>query len=243
MSSDGEKPTSNATPTRDPDCFEVRHPHEDRMVEMCPPPGPKNVEPALREKYNDHMEERTTKQARGETADPVVVKIFVAVETDGAVDAVVQFLNDNGARLVSWSKEGDTTAEGGVSAVVDLQLLFAIGEIEGVQSVEEVRRYSRASFGNQQVPASAATILQADQWHDVGFTGTGVGVGVIDFDFRDFRTRIPASALSQVEFFCYDEYGVGFAGAMSTAPTAFAACETSDMPAASRPHGRTWLSR
>ena len=134
-SSDGEKPVPTATPTRDPECFGVKHPNEDRMVEMCPPPGPKNVEPALREKYNDHMKERTTKQAREETADPVMVKIFVAVETDGAVDAVVQFLNDNGARLVSWSKEGDTTAGGGISAVVDLQLLLAIGEIEGVQSV------------------------------------------------------------------------------------------------------------
>ena len=63
-----------------------------------------------------------------------MIEIIVATSTVEAVDAVVEFLNDNDARLVSWNKEGDATAAGGVFARVNIELLFAIGEIEGVSS-------------------------------------------------------------------------------------------------------------
>ncbi len=63
------------------------------------------------------------------------------------------------------TKEGDTTAAGGVSARVNLELIFDIGEIEGVKRVEKVRQHQPASFNRQGGYASVVEVAQADQWH------------------------------------------------------------------------------
>ena len=75
-----EDPTVEPTPTatRDPDCFEVHHPNEDRMVTMRPPHGPKSVEPQLRQDYNAHMEEKADGRALGELVKPVMIEVVMA---------------------------------------------------------------------------------------------------------------------------------------------------------------------
>ena len=46
------------TPTPDPECVTVPDPNDptwQTMVTLCPEPGPRNVDPNLRRRYNDHM--------------------------------------------------------------------------------------------------------------------------------------------------------------------------------------------
>ena len=152
---------------------------KDEMVTICPPPGPRNIEQTLRREYNAHMEGKATRQARGEASEPVMIEIVVATSTVEAVDAVVDFLNDNDARVFSWNKEGDATAAGGVYARVNIELLFAIGEIEGVLQVEKALPHQPTSFNRQGGVGSALQVVQADQWHRAGFTGAGVEVAVV----------------------------------------------------------------
>ena len=107
------------------------------------------------------------------------------------VNASVHRFGGFGFRNLSWSKEGDGIAAGPVSGDMNLELVPAVAEIEGVKSVyEEVGLiYPRVPSAAQVVPRqvvpmlTAAQVTQADQWHRAGFTGSGVEVAVIDDDY------------------------------------------------------------
>ena len=128
---------------------------------------------------------------------------------------------------------------GGAAGQATIELVPEIAALDGIQRIYEEMPGRPGSSVNQPSPTlTAAQITNADQWHAIGFAGSGVGVGVMDFDFRDFRTRVPAPVLENVRYFCYDANGTVFAGDLRTPThTAFSACETSDSPLQANPHG------
>ena len=238
QSGDGEK--EQPTPTRDPECYEVDIPHTDRTDWSCPEPGPRNIDPNLRSRYNGHMEQKATRQARGQASENVQLRVIVGTSTEDAVDDVVEFLNANGGVFVRSSKGGVHSA-GRVTATVNIELLPSIAAIEDVKFIEEVQRGQPAGFNRQGVPIP--TVLEAmrvDDWHGAGVTGVGVEVAVIDFDFRDFRARVADPAVvnadpnrPDVHFFCYNAAGV-------PSEVDFTFCETSAVSPAQpnlSPHG------
>ncbi len=200
--SEGEKPmptptaTPYITPTTEPaECkkmYDWSGTHN--LITVCPPSGHESVDYKLRSKYNLHMEDKAARHARGETSGGLLISVVILTSTVEAVDDVVTLLESNGARHVSWSKQGDGVAVGGVGADINVELVPAVAEIEGVQTVyEEIGLiYPRISSSGQVVPRqvvptlTAAQVTQVDQWHRAGFTGAGVAVGVREF--RQLKT-------------------------------------------------------
>ena len=245
QSGDGEKEKLTATspPTATPypdDCMEFQNPDSGEMEMVCPEPGPRAIEQDLRKQYNRHMatKEAETQDGRRSTVDPVTVDVVVSTSTEDAVDAVVAFLQENGANVFGQEK-GGVHAAGYVHTMVDIELLPRIVAIEGVHGVWEVDVGAPQGGNPQGTPVRPMTALQrtnADQWHRAGITGDGVEVGVVDADFASFRTRVLPLLSYPVRFFCYDSMGVVHQGELplpSTDPAAepdpgFSACETSD---------------
>ena len=178
----GREDLTETPATRDPECDEKHHPTIPGRVDIvCPELGPRNIEANLRSRYNNHMEEKATRQARSEAVERFELRVVIGTSTEDAVGDVVEFLNDNGARFVSSSRTGDASGAGAVSADVGLELLFSIAEIEGVLRIKRIRPRSRGSYGGQGVP-----LLAAQGWRLTSGAGWG------DVVRRDW---VPSSAM------------------------------------------------
>ena len=101
-----------------------------------------------------HMKNKAARHARGETTGSPIVRVIILTSSVQAVDDVVAFLKSNGARNIYWDKDGDTIAAGSASADMNLDLVPALAEIEGIQTVyEEIGLiYPRDSSSRQVVP-------------------------------------------------------------------------------------------
>ena len=97
----------------------------------CPPDGHPAVASELRNYYNAAMQEIEALEAKGETGEFPELRISVRASTAGAVDAVLELLEANGARLVAASRKPD----GGVTATVSIRVVPQLAEIDGVSSV------------------------------------------------------------------------------------------------------------
>ena len=209
-SGDKESPTATPIPTATPypdDCVEFQA-AEDRMDVFCPEPGPRQIEEVLRKQYNALMAENelAAQEGRRSVLGPIMVEVFITTSTTDAVDDVVELLQDNGARVFSHNKGIDVHAAGRITALVNIELLPDIIAIEGVGDVVEVRKDPPVG-SNLHVGPGTVTALErmfVDHWHEAGVTGAGVGVAVIDADFRDFGARILPILSQPVEFLCYD---------------------------------------
>ena len=242
----GNEPTPTATPYPD-DCKKKWNLRTEVWEMVCPPAGSRKIEHNLRREYNYHMEEKATRQARGESMAVVERQVLIRVKTHDAVDVVVEFLEARTDNFI-WRVK-DPGAGGRVGGLLDIELLPALAEMEDVLEVDQEIPPSPGSLMRQSNPTPTMTAVEqvrADQWHDAGVTGSGVGVAVIDYDFRDFRSRILPTLSQPVEFFCYDGSGNPKYGQLplppATPPANFSACETSaSTPPAPlptrRPHG------
>ena len=191
----GDEPTPTATPYPD-DCKKKHNLRTEVWEIVCPPAGSRKIEHNLRRHYNDHMEEKATRQARGESMEVFERQVIIEVSTHDAVDAVVEYLE---ARTDNWvSGYKDPGAGGLVTGLLSIELLPALAEMEDVLRVDQEFMPSPGSLMRQSNPLPTMTAVErvrADQWHDAGVTGSGVGVAVIDVDFRNFRTRIADPAV------------------------------------------------
>ena len=223
-----EQPT--ATPYPD-DCREVLHPMSGELITVCPEPGSRKIDGNLRREYNAHMEKKATRQARGEEVPAIQRMVIIRVSTHDAVDAVVDYLEARTSNPMSGYK--DSGAGGRVIGVVDIELLPALAERDDVVEIDLEIPPAPASLMRQSsspTPTPTLTALEhvrADQWHDAGVTGSGVQVGVIDFDFRDFRTRVADPAVVNSDPTRPDVYFLCFNAAGVATHTDFTFCETS----------------
>ena len=180
-----ETPILTATPYPD-DCVEFQV-SEDVVEIVCPEPGPRQIGQGLRKQYNVLMAEKelAAQEGRRSTLGPIMVEVRIKTRTADAVDDVVAFLEENGARVFGYNKEGSVHAAGIVIAYVNIELLPAIIAIEGMGGVVEVQK-SQPAGSNLHVGPGTITAVErmfVDHWHEAGVTGAGVEVAVIDVGF------------------------------------------------------------
>ena len=82
-----------------------------------------------------------------------------------------------------------------------------VSTLAGLTSVEasddKWKAQSNESTVNQQAISRAIAVHGADKWHEAGFTGAGVKIGVIDFGFGGFEEYIGTEAPDPVGVRCY----------------------------------------
>ena len=225
-------PTPTLTPTPTPVCWEVPM-HGGGTRTGCEEPGPPNTDFSLRTAINKHKAQ-SANQARGASAEPITVDVSIFLETETAANHLLEFLETNagGAKLDVNRHGGDWWAVDVWVFRLDAGLIESISKMEGVMKMETIHPLKEEGSRLQQQPSvtptlTAAQITHADQWHRAGFTGAGVGVGVIDSSFKDFETRVLPMLSRPVRFFCYDSDDNIVEGQLPPLPdgASFDACE------------------
>ena len=122
--------------------------------------------------------------------------VAVTLYLTGNVDDVVSFLEDNGGHPRN-------VGEDYIEAYVPLSLLGQLSEQPGVVRVREIvpREPEYGPIASQGVRAHLAT-----DWHDAGYTGQGVKVGIID-SFEGIRNLLGTELPSTVIARCYTDVG------------------------------------
>ena len=235
-----EKPTPTPTPTLHPDCVTFTLPDgvpgSGGKVTSCPPPGPDNVDANLRRGYNGYMsrKEAAAQDARRAAVEPVYLGgITVETTTVEAVDAVAEFLEENGDGGVVYRYKygvGHDPVGAVVAAYVNIELVPSIAAIDGVESVKKNQDGEPGGRSHQSGGGTVIDLLGVDDWHAAGVTGAGVEVAVIDGNFADFRTRVAPFLSEPARYLCYDARGVGYEGVVP-APTSTPDPNPDGMPA------------
>ncbi len=119
----------------------------------------------------------------GPAAEPVLVTFYVAPEQ---VDRVREYLEDNGVYVRNVGADY-------VEAHVPPALLGAASERPGVRRVDTVIP-PRPDQSRGSVISQGAGLHGAEAWHDAGYRGQGVKVGIIDGGFEGF-SRLQGSEL------------------------------------------------
>ena len=123
--------------------------------------------------------------------------VAVTIYLTGNVDDVVGFLEDNGG-------DPRNVGEDYIEAYVPVPLLGALSEQPGVIRVREILP-PEPEYGpitSQGVQAHLATA-----WHDAGYTGQGIKVGIIDTGFEGFSGLMGAELPATVQARCYTDIG------------------------------------
>ena len=127
-------------------------------------------------------------------AESVAVTIYLS----GNVDGMVSFLEDNGG-------DPRNVGEDYIEAYVPVTLLGPVSEHPGVLRVREIVP-PEPEYGYFTSQGVQAHLAQA--WHNAGYKGQGVKVGIIDSGFEGFRelmgTELPTTVLVR----CYTDLGV-----------------------------------
>ena len=123
--------------------------------------------------------------------------VAVTIYLSGNVDDVVAFLEDNGGSLGNVGQDF-------IEAYVPVPLLGQTSEQPGVLRVRAIipPEDDYGDFTSQGVQAHLA-----EAWHEAGYSGQGVKVGVIDgnFDFRGFSDLMGTELPTTVETRCYTD--------------------------------------
>ena len=165
------------------------------------------------------------------TPTPELIMISLFTDTADRVDTVKEFLEDNGAREINCYKGSEEDViKGECYATVPVSLLRSLADQPGVLRMDEERpampQSNPPSPSSQQTPADAHG---ARAWRLAGADGAGVKVGIIDYGFKDFRTRLP-NLTPAVKPFCYGTNGV-------LSKTSISSCESNIGQAPSDDHG------
>ena len=139
--------------------------------------------------------------AQGAAEDAVMHReesVAVTIYLSGNVEEVVQFLEDHGG-------DPRNTGEDYIEAYVPVSLLGPVSEQPGVIRVREIVP-PEPEYGYFTSQGVQAHLAQA--WHNAGYKGQGVKVGIIDSGFEGFRelmgTELPTTVLVR----CYTDLGV-----------------------------------
>ena len=123
--------------------------------------------------------------------------VAVTIYLSGNVDDVALFLEDNG-------ESPRNTGEDYIEAYVPVSLLGAVSEQPGVVKVRAIVPPEAAYGGStsQGVQAHAA-----QPWHQAGYGGQGVKVGIIDLSFAELRDLMGEELPATVRARCYTDIG------------------------------------
>ncbi len=130
----------------------------------------------------------------GETAEPVLVTFYI--EPDHVAD-VHQYLTENGVFVRH-------AGEDYIEAHVPPGLLGAASERPGVLRVDTVI-LPRPAQTRENVASQGVGLHGAEAWHDAGYRGNSVRVGIIDSGFEGFSYLQGSELPSNVTARCYFE--------------------------------------
>ncbi len=119
-----------------------------------------------------------------------------------------------------FSEEGSIPRNRKISiAALMLLSVFALAAISGVlpsgipppidlanveASNHESHTHTQQSISNQQAISSAIAAHGADAWHEAGFKGEGVKIGIIDFGFEGLQAALETTeAPASVQAACF----------------------------------------
>ena len=140
----------------------------------------------------------TSKEAAGDAPVHSWESVAVTIYLTGNVDAVVSFLENNGG-------DPRNVGEDYIEAYVPVALLGPVSEQPGVVRAREIVP-PQADYGYFTSQGVQAHLAHA--WHNAGYKGRGVKVGIIDSGFEGFRelmgTELPTTVLVR----CYTDLGV-----------------------------------
>ena len=229
-------PTPTATPVMM--CYSYYDPRGNPM-RRCKPLHP----PIIEEKLQAAIEWQKTQKEKARQArtpvEPFRLRITIAMNDPDGVDAVVEFLEANTDAPV-WSSKKPGIRHSGASTVLDVELIPIIAEMDGVVEIFETETIRSIGRNWQQTPPNTLTaqeLMEAKHWHDQDVKGEGVQVGIIDFDFRNFRTQVLPNTTATVRWLCFDANGSPVEGISSDPDADFAPCETADQTPTAVPHG------
>ena len=123
--------------------------------------------------------------------------VAVTIYLTGNADAVVSFLEDNGG-------DPRNVGEDYIEAYVPVTLLGAVSEQPGVIRVREIVP-PETDYGPVTSQGVQAHLVQP--WHNAGFRGQGIKIGVIDTGFEGFRSLIGTELPTTVQARCYTDLG------------------------------------
>ena len=125
--------------------------------------------------------------------------VAVTIYLSGSVDDVVQFLEDFGG-------DPRNVGEDYIEAYVPVSLLGPVSEQPGVVRVREIVP-PQPDYGN--FTSQGVQTHGAQAWHDAGYSGQGVKVGIIDSEagFKGYSSLIGTELPAPVAVRCYAEVG------------------------------------
>ena len=137
--------------------------------------------------------ERAAADSQINSRDSVAVTIF---QTDN-VDEVVQFLEDNGG-------DPRNVGEHYIEAYVPVTLL---GSLSGQPGVIRVREIIPPQLLHGPITSQGVQTHLVQAWHDAGYSGQGVKVGIIDGGFDGFRALVGSELPTPVAVRCNTDIG------------------------------------
>ena len=149
------------------------------------------------------------------TEGSIAVTIHI---TEGYVDALLEFLKVEGTfpRNVGIDY---------IEAYVPVSLLPETSVQEGVISIRTIVPPQPVQ---EAVVSQGASVHGATAWHDAGYKGQNVKVGIIDVDFKDYSSHIGTEVPEPVEVRCYLENASGSVSNLNTHTTNLSDCENGD---------------
>ena len=122
--------------------------------------------------------------------ESVAVTLHITV---GYANAIVEYLETNG---VSPRNVGSDYIE----AYVPVSLLPEVSTQEGVISIRTIVPPQPAQ---ETVVSQGASVHGATAWHDAGYKGQNIKVGIIDVGFQDYSSHMGTELPDLVEVRCY----------------------------------------
>ena len=176
--------------------------HGDDPEDFSPPEKQELQYPNLGSHLNqlvDAVEEGSLSPDEAAADSPIhsAGSVAVTIHLSGNVDDVVQFLEDNGG-------DPRNVGEGYIEAYVPVTLLGALSEQPGVIRVREIVP-PQPDYGPLTSQGVQTHLAQA--WHDAGYSGQGIKVGIIDGGFEGFGDLIGQELPAPVAVRCYTDIG------------------------------------
>ena len=188
-----------------------------------PPPEPKTPTLGNLDSMLSRLVERVEQgvsTANAVAAAPISRGESVAVTfyTQGDAAALAEFLSANGG-------DPRNVGEGYVEAYVPVRLLVRASEQAGVTRVQAIvppqsagamrlapdsggMETQNAPRGRGSVVSQGVALHGADAWHDAGYTGAGVKVGIIQHGFTGFSALMGSELPASVTVRCYTGIGI-----------------------------------
>ena len=169
------------------------------IADRLDPPKYPNMDSYLNQIVTQVESGQTSVQVAAESAplhsdESVAVTLHI---TEGYADAIVAFLEDNGASPRNIGADY-------IEAYLPVSLLPEASEQEGVINISTIIPPQPAQGA---VVSEGATVHGATAWHDAGLKGQGVRIGIIDNGFQGFNALMGTEVPSNVEARCYVDVG------------------------------------